>query len=143
MMSHLFHKYMRVSVGIACLVVFFSLAPVASAQFSGGGSAAGKDYFGGQVTQVTYCPCVYYPGVVITITDYSNNRQTLKLFYSLWLSRLWANYNIWAGEDQYVLGGYIPHAGVCLEQNGYYCKSKSDANPDGMIDMIRGIGSSM
>lgn len=120
------------AVSVFAVSLFFSITPV---------THAGADYFGGKVTQVEYCPCVYYFGVVLTIDDVGTH-QSLKLFYSIWFSRLWANYNIWSSASQYVLGGYIPGAGVCLEQDGYYCQTKSGVNPDGMIDFIRGIGSS-
>lgn len=126
--------YKKVSISVVCFVLFLSLTPVAS--------AAGT-YFGGKVTQVVYCTCLYYPGVVITLDDYSSNHQTVKVFYSVWLSRLFANYNIWTAMNQYVIGGYIPGAGVCMNQSGYSCSTNSNASPDGMIDMIRGIGSSL
>jgi|GEM_PF-6431169 hypothetical protein len=125
-----------VSVFVVSLFLSFSFSIVPVTH------AASLGSFGGRVTRVTYCPCVYYFGVVLTIDDVSTH-QPLKLFYSIWFSRLWANYNIWAPLSQYVLGGYIPGAGVCLEQNGYYCKTVSGANPDGMIDSVRGIGSSI
>lgn len=103
-----------------------------------------NSYFGGKVSKVTYCTCYYDFGVVIELDDYSNpSGMKTNVFYSVWRSRLYANYNIWANLGQYVLGGMTP-GGSCKNTSGYYCSTNSSVNKiDGTIDMIRGIGSSL
>ncbi len=105
-----------------------------------GGSGSGqKDWYGGQIQSVTYCTCYYNFGVEIEIKDKSNNDQTLKLFYSPLISLIRPNYNIWS-EGPWVIGGYYPMSWECQDTAGYYCDDEEET--DGIIDMIKGIGSS-
>jgi len=99
------------------------------------------DYYGGKIKKVTYCTCYYDFGVVLEIEDKSRNNQTVKVFYSPYMSRLRANYNIWyAGPN--VIGGYTIGSKQCKDTSGYTCKD-GDTKADGIIDWIRGIGSSL
>ncbi|MFA6094929.1 MAG: hypothetical protein WC757_03535 [Candidatus Paceibacterota bacterium] len=126
-------KLILLSIIICFASLFVSINHVAN-------STETKDFFGGYVKKVTYCSCYYNPGVVLEIDDYSNNHQTLKVFYSVLLSRLWANYNVWSA-DTYVIGGYTIGVGTCENTATWKC-SNSDTQPDGMVDYVRGIGTS-
>jgi len=98
------------------------------------------DYYGGRINKVTYCTCYYDFGLVLEIQDKSRNNQTVKVFYSPYMSRLRANYNIWyAGPN--VIGGYTMGSHQCKNTKGYVC-TNSGTTADGIIDWIRGIGSS-
>ncbi len=99
------------------------------------------DYYGGKITSVTYCTCYYDFGVVLQIQDKSRNNQTVKVFYSPFLSRLRANYSIWTAGPN-VIGGYTIGYRPCRMTAGYYC-SNSNTTADGTIDFIRGIGTSL
>jgi len=112
------------------------LVPIKSAYGSFG-------YFGGTITKTYLCTCLYYPAYVISIKDIKT-KTTINVVYSLFFSRLYANYNIWESGPS-VLGGYTPGTGVCLRQSGYWCTPDSNAPKPlaGMIDFIRGIGSSL
>ncbi len=107
-------------------------------------SAAGSvmhDYYGGTIKEVTYCTCYYDLGLILEIEDKSRNNQRIKVFYSFFLSRLRAFYNIWyAGPN--VIGGYTIGSHKCKDTSGYTCKD-GDKTADGTIDWIRGIGSSL
>lgn len=98
------------------------------------------DYFGGPITKVVYCTCVYYPGVVLTVKDRASKGE-VNVMYSFWLSKLYENYNIWE-QGPNVIGGF-QKGGSCLNQKGYYCTQNDEAkNIDGTIDWVRGVGSS-
>lgn len=107
---------------------------------SGGGGGGMKDYYGGKINKVTYCTCYYNFGVMLEIQDKSNNDKTLKIFYNPFISRLWANWNIWTAGP-YVIGGYWPMSWSCEMTSGYYCRREDTTS--GIIDSIKGIGSSM
>lgn len=98
------------------------------------------DYFGGSIKKVVYCTCVYYPGEVLTVADKATNSD-VHVMYNFWISKLYANYNIWE-DGPNVIGGF-QKGGTCLNQKAYYCTQNEDAKDiDGTIDWIRGIGSS-
>lgn len=99
-------------------------------------------YFGGRITKVTYCTCLYYPGIVLSVSDKASN-QTVNVMYSPYSSQLRSNYNIYEPGPN-VIGGFYP-GGQCLNQASYYCKPNSSAPKplDGTIDWIRGIGTSL
>ena len=100
-------------------------------------------YFGGTITQTHFCTCLYDPAYIISVKDIKT-KQTINLEYSFFFSMLYSNYNIWEAGP-YVLGGYTPGTAVCLRQSGYYCTTDSGAPKPlaGMIDFVRGIGSSL
>ena len=100
------------------------------------------NYFGGKITKVTYCTCLYYPGIVLSISDKASD-QTVNVLYSPYTSQLRSNYNIYE-TGPYVLGGFYP-GGQCLDQATYYCKPSTSAPKplDGTIDWLRGIGTSL
>lgn len=98
--------------------------------------------FGGTIKSVTYCTCLYNPGVVLEINDAATN-DTINVFYSKWFSTLHQNYNIWKSGPS-VLGGYSS-GGKCMDQATYYCKpnTKAPSPIKGTIDWVVGIGTSI
>jgi hypothetical protein len=99
--------------------------------------SAGRDFYGGPITNVTYCTCPYDFGVMLTIEDKSQNGQILKIFYDPYTSLLRAYYNIWKPGPQ-VLGAYIPSPQACemISIHGCYIYDMTS----GTIDSIKGIG---
>ena len=135
-------KLSKKSLGVTVAVIIAILAIVFGFFYTQKKASGAALYtFGGKVTAVTYCTCYYDPAVVLTIDDYSNKHQTLKVKYSPFYSLLHAFYWVWT-SGAYVIGGYVP-VGVCLNTSGYYCTTNSGANPQGTIDLIRGIGTSI
>lgn len=105
---------------------------------SGGstGSAGNIDYFGGNITQVTYCTCS--AGVLLYIQDKVTNSQK-QLVYQYGASQLRANYNVFTTGPN-VIGGFY-QGGTCQVYSGNSCTS--EGSPQGTIDYIRGIGTSL
>lgn len=126
-------KIYKLSIAISAVAFFFVQAKI-------GNGAILHDYYGGKIKAVTYCTCYYDFGIVLEIEDYSRNRQTIKVFYNPLLSRLRANYNIWY-MGPYVIGGYTMMPKTCRNTSGFTC-SDSSTKADGIVDFIRGIGSS-
>ena len=158
-----FLKIFVAAIIIVGAIVFASHSPKrVSAQAAGGGGGM-QDFWGGSIKKVTYCTCYYYPGEVMQVNDLTNSGggsggtggssgssgsgggggQTKNVFFSYFFSKLDENYNIWeAGPN--TIGGYISGAGECLDTSGYYCRQNSSAGQiDGMVDFIRGVGSSL
>ncbi len=107
-------------------------------------ATATRTFFGGKVTKVTYCPCAYDFAVIITLDDIQGKqKQEVSLKWSIWSSTLHEYYNIWE-KGVWVLGGFGPGDTECRQQSGYSCKKNSDAPSkiDGVIDTVRGIGTS-
>lgn len=100
-------------------------------------------FFGGKINKVTYCTCYYDPAVILEIKDYASN-ETVKVKYSLWTSKLRENYNIWE-SNIYVIGGYSDTVKEsCKDTIKLYCRTNSSASDQyGVIDYVRGIGSSL
>ena len=96
--------------------------------------------YGGKITKVTYCTCYYDFGVMLEIQDKSNNNMPLKVFYNPYISKLWANYNIWQAGPQ-VVGAYTQDSHQCKMTKSYYCNTEDTTS--GTIDSIKGIGSSL
>ena len=119
----------------ACLIIVF---PSLTHAFSLT-SLTPINYFGGKITQVTYCTCYYDPAVVLTIADLAS-KNSIKVKYSLFFSRLDANFNIWEPSVS-VLGGTSPGDTECRNTSGYSCSDSSNAQS--VVDFIRGIGSSL
>ena len=100
------------------------------------------DFFGGSISKVTYCPCAYDLAWIISVKDLVTH-HTINVKYSLWESKIDANYNIFEPGPN-VIGGFTAGYAQCLQQSGYYCKNNSSAPSPiiGVIDWVRGIGSS-
>ncbi|MEN9647810.1 MAG: hypothetical protein RLY57_614 [Candidatus Parcubacteria bacterium] len=129
------------SSGGAYGAVFGGAAGGSSA--GGGGGAGGTsggtgniDFFGGNITQVTYCTCS--AGVLLYIQDKVTNSQK-QLVYQYGSSQLRANYNVFSTGPN-VIGGFY-QGGICEVYSGNSCSS--EGSPQGTIDYIRGIGTSL
>jgi hypothetical protein len=111
---------------------------------SGGGSTGGSsssgggnvDFFGGSITQVTYCTCS--GGILLAIQDKVTN-GTKQLFFQYGLSTLHANYNIYTTNVN-VIGGFYQSGGSCQIYAGTSCTT--EGSYQGIIDTIRGVGTS-
>ncbi len=104
---------------------------------SGTGSGGGNiDYFGGSITNVTYCTCS--GGLLLYIQDKVTSSQK-QLLFQFGQSKLHANYNIYTSGPN-VIGGFSQGGGQCEVYEGEECESQG--NPQGTIDYIRGIGTS-
>jgi hypothetical protein len=103
---------------------------------SGGGSGGtgAITYFGGQITQVTYCTCS--GTILLGIRDIAS-KQTLQVFFRYGQSTLRANYNIFTSGIN-VLGGLTQGGGACEVYSGNSCTTQGNAQYT--IDTIRGIG---
>ncbi|MEN9649327.1 MAG: hypothetical protein RL094_294 [Candidatus Parcubacteria bacterium] len=104
---------------------------------TGGASGASPDYFGGSITNVTYCTCSV--SIMLDIQDKVTN-STLTVLYTPGVSTLHANYNVFSSGPN-VIGGYTPGGAQCQVYVGESCES--EGNPRGTIDYIRGIGTSL
>lgn len=102
---------------------------------SGSGRSGNIDFFGGNITQVTYCTCS--GGVLLYIQDKVTNSQK-QLVYQYGSSQLHANYNVWSSGPN-VIGGFY-QGGTCEVYSGNSCTS--EGSPEGTIDYVRGIGTS-
>ena len=109
-----------------------------SGNSSGASSNSVQSHFGGNVTDYHYCTCVYGAhNTVITIMDKMTN-SSLTVSFQPGVSMLKMNYTPTQGQT--VLGGYNKVSASCMDQSGYYCTNYAH-QPTGIIDMIRGIGS--
>lgn len=102
---------------------------------SGGGTTGVADFFGGSITQVTYCTCS--AGVLLYVQDLAT-KSVLPVVYQYGVSVLHANYNVFSSGVN-VIGGYTP-GGQCLVYAGTSCST--GGTPTGTIDTIRGVGTS-
>lgn len=102
----------------------------------GGGGGQSTSDFGGSITNVTYCTCS--AAILLDIRDVRGGTKSLLFQYGQ--SSLKENYNIYTSNVN-VLGGYTQGGGQCQVYNGESCDSQG--NPQGTIDFIRGIGTSL
>ena len=100
----------------------------------GGGGSGGVTFFGGQITQVTYCTCS--AAILLAIRDIPS-KQTLQVFYRYGQSTLHANYNIFTTGIN-VIGGLTQGGGACEVYSGNSCSTEGNAQYT--IDTIRGVG---
>jgi len=103
---------------------------------SGGGSGQ-VTFFGGQITQVTYCTCS--AAILLAIKDIPSS-QTLQVFFRYGQSTLHANYNIFTTNIN-VIGGLTQGGGQCQVYSGNSCSTEGNAQYT--IDTIRGVGTGM
>lgn len=101
---------------------------------SSGGGSGNVTFFGGKITQVTYCTCS--AAILLAIQDIPS-KQTLQVFFRYGQSTLHANYNIFTSGIN-VIGGLTSGGGSCEVYNGESCDSQGNA--DYTIDTIRGVG---
>jgi hypothetical protein len=99
-----------------------------------GGGSGGVTFFGGQITQVTYCTCS--GAILLAIRDIPS-KQTLQVFYRYGQSTLHANYNIFTTGIN-VIGGLTQGGGACEVYSGNSCSTQGNAQYT--IDTIRGVG---
>lgn len=104
---------------------------------SGGGGSGNITYFGGKITQVTYCTC---SGAILLGIQDIPSKQTLQVFFRYGQSTLKANYNIFTTGIN-VLGGLTQGGGACQIYSGTSCTTEGNAQYT--IDTIRGIGTGM
>ena len=95
--------------------------------------------YGGRITNVKYCTCLFDPAVILTVYNKKTNRS-IKVKYATYYSLLRANYNIFRPGVN-VLGSGIKGSVQCLQQKTYYCDS--DDTAEVVVDLVRGIGSSL
>ncbi len=100
----------------------------------GGGGSGGVTFFGGQITQVTYCTCS--GAILLGIQDIAS-KQNLQVFFRYGQSTLKENYNIFTTGIN-VLGGLTQGGGACQIYSGNSCTTQGNAQYT--IDTIRGIG---
>ena len=100
----------------------------------GGGGSGSVTYFGGQITQVTYCTC---SGAILLAIKDIPSKQTLQVFYRYGQSTLHANYNIFTTGIN-VIGGLTQGGGACEVYSGNSCSTEGNAQYT--IDTIRGVG---
>lgn len=100
----------------------------------GGSGSGGVTFFGGQITQVTYCTCS--GAILLAIRDIPS-KQTLQVFYRYGQSTLHANYNIFTTGIN-VIGGLTQGGGACEVYSGNSCSTEGNAQYT--IDTIRGVG---
>jgi hypothetical protein len=132
----------KTAVLILLVLVFIFFAEQQVSAFGISKSGA----FGGKITNIEFCSCLYDFGSIITIDDVATGRS-LNLKYMLYsvsppfFSLLRPNYNI-LKTGVNILGG-ATKLGIlsCLNQKTYYCDS-SGTQVDGIIDNIRGVGTS-
>lgn len=116
-----------------CAVAGFSLYSTPSVYSQSNGSK----YYGGKIKRVTYCTCYYNFGVMLEVENKADNNKSLKIFYSPYLSRLRAYYNIWIAGPQ-VLGAYTPVPHACEMTATFGCSTYDTTS--GTIDYVKGIG---
>ncbi len=112
-----------------------SLTSSGSSASTGSTGGSGTQYFGGRISNVTYCTCS--ASVMIDVQD--KLRGYVSVIYMPGVSRLYANYNVFTPGPN-VIGGYTP-GGVCLIYSGTQCNSQGA--PMGTINTIHGVGTSL
>ncbi|MEK7607472.1 MAG: hypothetical protein AAB484_00905 [Patescibacteria group bacterium] len=96
--------------------------------------------FGGKITSIEKCTCLYDLATVVTIDDVAT-KKSLNLKYSVYYSKLRPHYNIFT-KGAYILGGGTKKGVLaCLNQKSYYCDSSS-TKINAIIDSTRGVGTS-
>lgn len=123
------------NVGAAVAVVG---AAVAVGAIASAASSAAMPGFGGRLVYVQYCTCTAF--LLLFIYD-NDKKMVIQLMYIPGYSKLLSQYNIFASYGQQVLGGYTYGATGCYVYAGTSCVSIGA--PIGIIDAIRGIGSSL
>ena len=105
-----------------------------------GGAGMMLDYYGGKIKKVTYCTCWYDPAVVVEVDDKASG-QTVKVKYSTWWSKLRESYSIWT-QGNCVIGGMRRGVSTSCKNTAYIKCTDSGTTADGLVDWVRGIGSS-
>ncbi len=98
---------------------------------SSGGAGGMTSYFGGNVTNVTYCTCDTPMDLMLDINDVRGGK--ISLMFKFGQSTLYANYNIWMPGPN-VLGSYMQGGGQC--QVGTQPECTSEGSPRGTIQQI-------
>lgn len=124
---------------IIATIVSVSLPFAASAALSLSSAVKKYDAYGGTITQMKYCSCVYDLAELVTIKDKVSGKE-LKIKYSLYYSTIHKYYALFKSSN--VVGGGTTAGNLtCLQQSGYYCKDNGTA--DVLVDLKRGIGTSL
>lgn len=105
----------------------------ASAQMMGGM----LDYYGGSIQSVTYCTCS--ASILLYVWDLTT-KSMVQILYTPGISSLRSYYNIFIPGPN-VIGGMTLGGGVCEVVTGDTCTQQG--NPQGIIDFLRGIGTSL
>lgn len=123
-------------VGAAVAVSAISSAASSASSASSASGAGIRNVFGGRISYVQYCTCSTF--ILLFIYDV-DLKSVIQLLYIPGVSTLKDAYNIFRVGPQ-VLGGYTPGGGACMVYAGTSCVSIG--TPIGIIDTLRGIGSS-
>jgi peptidoglycan hydrolase-like protein with peptidoglycan-binding domain len=124
------------NLGLALGVLGAGVAIGAVSSAVSSASSAAMPSFGGRIVFVQYCTCTAF--ILLYVLD--TRKVVLPLLYIPGYSKLLMNYNIWYPGPQ-VLGGYTYGGPPCLVYAGTACVTVGQ--PVGIIDAIRGVGSSL
>ncbi len=91
--------------------------------------------FGGKITNVKICTCLYAPSLTLTISSTVKGKNGGK--YSLYFypipSLIYANWQVYR-PGAWVVGQLSSPVSVCLKQKGWWCSK--NGTTDGLIQMI-------
>lgn len=124
------------NIGLALGIVGAAVAVGAVSKIASTASSAGMPSFGGRIVYVQYCTCSTF----ILLYVFDTRKVTLPLLYIPGYSKLLKDYNIWI-PGPLVLGGYTYGGPPCMIYAGTSCVSVGQ--PVGIIDAIRGVGTSL